>query len=140
MRYRKLDDDGDMTFGQGRLNFHVDSVEGVGQAVLTRLRLSQGEWFLDVTEGTPYETQILGYGTLDSRDVAIRDRVLGTQGVTEIAEYSSAVSADRRFSVQARVNTIYGDILIVGASIPDGSGIQLDFRVPGNSQYLPGLI
>lgn len=97
-----------MTFGQGSANFLVNSPAAVAQAVLTRLRLEEGEWFLDVTEGTPYQTQVLGYGTEKSRDVAIRNRVLGTPGVTEIVSYSSSVLPGRKFSVNATLNTLYG--------------------------------
>jgi hypothetical protein len=63
MRYRTLDANGDYTFGQNGANFLVNSPAAVGQAVLTRVKLMQGEWFLDQTAGTPYDTEILGAGT-----------------------------------------------------------------------------
>lgn len=108
MRVRQLDADFDMTFGQGSLNFLVNSPEAVVQCAMTRLRLETGEWFLDVTEGTDYRTQVLGFGTLNTRDIEIRQRILGTQGVTDIVEYSSDTSVDRVFSVTALANTLYG--------------------------------
>lgn len=109
MRYRALDADGDMTFGQGGLNFLVNEPAAVAQAVKTRLRLDEGEWFLDLTEGTPYETQVLGYGTRQTRDVAIRDRILGTPGLTDIVTYSSSVDVARKFTVNGTANTLYGE-------------------------------
>ena len=54
MRYRKLDAAGDFVFGHGAADYHRDSPEAVAQAVLTRLKLHRGEWFLDRSEGTPY--------------------------------------------------------------------------------------
>lgn len=111
MRYRALSPSGDMTFGFGRLNFHVDTPAAVGQAVLTRLRLLTGEWFLDAREGTPYATQVLGYGTRPTYDRVMRQRILQTQGVTEIVSYSSAV-VDRGLSIAAVINTIYGETTI----------------------------
>lgn len=108
MRYRQLDASDDMTFGAGGRNFLVNAPEGVAQAIKTRLRLEVGEWFLDLSSGTPYDTQVLGYGTADSRDIAIRDRILGTEGVLEIVEYSSSLNSGRRLSVAALVNTLYG--------------------------------
>lgn len=107
MRYRALTATGDYQFGKSRLDFLVDSPEAVAQAVRTRLLLLRGEWFLDVTEGTPYSTAVLGTGTRDTFDVAIRDRILGTQGVTAIAAYQSAV-LDRKLSINATIDTQFG--------------------------------
>lgn len=106
MRYRTLKN-GDMTFGSGGANFLVNNPDAVAQAVLTRLKLVEGEWFLDTTEGTPYKTQILGYGTKGHYDPAIRDRILGTEGVRSILSYSSSV-INRRLTVNATIDTIYG--------------------------------
>ncbi len=107
MRYRALDADGDMTFGLGPRNFLVNTPEAVAQAVMTRLRLLAGEWFLDSEEGTPYTTQILGRNTEATYDQAIRERILDTQGVTALASYSSSL-VGRRLSVDATIDTIYG--------------------------------
>jgi len=87
---------GDYTIGQGTANFFIDTPEAVGQSVLTRLRLWQGEWFVDKTAGTPYSTQVLGYGTQNLRDAAIRQRVLQTIGVLSIDSYASEFDAETR--------------------------------------------
>lgn len=109
MRYRKEDVNGDYVFGGGQADFYKDSPDAVGQAVMTRLRLLRGEWFLDTTEGTPWATEVLGKYTVASYDAAIRQRILGTQGVRELANYSSTFDADtRHLSVTATINTIYG--------------------------------
>jgi hypothetical protein len=50
------------------------------------------------------------------------------------------VSVDRVFSVRGSVNTIYGPFDLSQVVIPIDLGIQLDFRVPGHAQYLPGLV
>jgi len=109
MRYRKLDSAGDYQFGQRGNSFYVDEPAAVAQAVATRLRLLRGEWFLDVTAGTPYATQVLGKNTTALYDIALRARILGTQGVKSILEYSSALDRDTRsLSVAATIDTIYG--------------------------------
>jgi hypothetical protein len=72
MIYRKLDADGDYTFGLQGGNFYKNNPEAVGQAVKTRLSLIQGEWFLDTNAGTPYNSQILGAGTVGTYDHAIQ--------------------------------------------------------------------
>lgn len=108
MRYRKLDADGDYVFGGQQLDFHKDVPEAVAQAVLTRLRLLRGEWFLDITEGTPLD-RIVDKFSMGTYDAAIRQRILTTQGVTEMVAYTSTFDADARaLSVNATVNTQYG--------------------------------
>jgi hypothetical protein len=108
MRYRALSPTGDFVFGQGAAQILVDSPSAVAQAVQTRLALSQGEWFLDLTEGTPYDTKILGENTQSVYDQAIQERILGTSGVVGIADYSSVLDQDRHLSVSATIMTIYG--------------------------------
>jgi hypothetical protein len=103
MNYRELDADGDYSIGR----FLVDSPAAVAQAVQTRLRLLTGEWFLDLSGGTPYDTRVLGYNTQATRDLTIKERILGTPGVTGIASYASSV-VGRKMTVVARVDTLYG--------------------------------
>lgn len=113
MRYRALSVDGDFTFGRGVRNFLVNTPDAVAQAVVTRLRLLTGEWFLDSTEGTPYSTKILGTQTRPLYDEAIRDRILGTEGVTELVDYFSTFDGEtRKLTVQATINTLYGQTSI----------------------------
>jgi len=109
MRYRKLSATGDYVFGGQQADFYKDVPEAVGQAVLTRLRLLRGEWFLDNAEGMPWNTEVLGKYTNGTYDAAIRQRILGTQGVLQITEYSSSVDTEKRaLSVTATISTIYG--------------------------------
>jgi len=114
MRYRQLDANGDYVLGNNA--FLINSPEAVGQAVLTRLNLFLGEWFIDITDGTPWLTEILGkrFSTTNP-DAAIKQRILGTQGVTEITDYSSAYNGNARsITVNATLNTIYGATTITG--------------------------
>lgn len=120
MRYRKLDANGDYSFGHGQGDFYRDQPEAVGQAALTRLKLFSGEWFLDITEGTPWggfplnqavveQGRILGAHTQLTRDAAIKLRIIGTQGVSMLRSYASQTEPNTRtFSVQAEIDTIYG--------------------------------
>lgn len=109
MKYRILSPEGDYVFGRGPSEFLKDSPETVGQAVLTRLLLFTGEWFLDLNEGTPYAQKILGENTKPLYDQAFRERILGTPGVLSITDYISYLSSDtRHLSVDATIDTIYG--------------------------------
>lgn len=109
MKYRRLDINGDMAIGHGDADYLKDSPECVAQAVVTRLRLLRGEWFLDLTEGTPYAPAVLGKHTKATYDFAIRQRVLETEGVTDIEEYESIFDGEtRKLTVNIRINTVYG--------------------------------
>lgn len=112
MRVRALDANGDMTAGHGQADFLINSPEAVAQVVRTRLLLLQGEWFLDTTDGLAFSTAIAGYNTSATYDLAIRERILDTQGVLAIEAYSSTRDADRRLSVAATISTIYGEATI----------------------------
>ena len=112
MRYRKLDADGDYVFGGSANDFLVNTPEAVGQAVLTRLRLHRGEWFLDTTVGMPWETDVIGKYTTGTADAAIRACILGTTGVTEITAYASRDSDTRKLTVTASITTLYGTTTI----------------------------
>lgn len=125
MRYRKLSKDtvvngvfvpgGDYMFGHGRGDFWQDVPEAPAQAVMTRLRLQTGDWFLDRTEGTPWKTRVLGKRTENTRDLVIRYRTRGTLGVTDVNLYSSNLNRDTRaFSVDMTISTIYGAARVVG--------------------------
>lgn len=115
MLYRKLDADGDYTLGSGG-DFLKNTPEAVGQAIGTRLKLWRGEWFVDITDGTPWNEQVLGkLGARSGRhpDAAIKQRILGTFGVTEITAYNSTFNGEtRQLTVAATVNTIYGQTMI----------------------------
>lgn len=115
MRVRKLDANGDMQFGRGQTDFYRDQPEAPAQCVQTRLALRTGEWFLDTTAGTPWDTKILGKYTASTRDQVLRARIMKTQGVTGIASYSSTFDPEtRKFSVSATINTAYGATTITG--------------------------
>lgn len=114
MRVRAMSPSGDMTFGKNRANFLVDSPDAVAQVVLTRLNLWTGQWWLDLSEGTPYETKVLGKYTGAVRDAVLRMRISLTPGVTKIVSYGSQVNRETRgFGVQATIDTIYGQARIV---------------------------
>lgn len=109
MRYRKLDDSGDYSFGKGSADFYANQPEAVAQAVKTRLDLWLGEWFLDTTDGMAWRTKVLGKYTQQAYDAAIQSRILGTDGVTEITAYQSVFdSSIRKLNVTVTINTAYG--------------------------------
>jgi hypothetical protein len=124
MRYRKLDSNSDMQFGHSSADFWHDRPEAVGQSVMTRLLLFRGEWFLDVTEGTPWggfplnqsvvdQGEILAEHTQLSRDAALRERVIGTPGALAISNYNSHFDPNTRdFAAAMLIDTVYGRLAL----------------------------
>ncbi len=118
MRVRQLSPNGDILFGQGLANFYINSPLGVGQKVVTRLKLIQGEFWLDTAIGTPWFTEIFGYGNNAIRDLVVKNIILTTDNVNEITSYSSSVNfATRQYYVTADINTTFGPTSI-STSLP----------------------
>jgi hypothetical protein len=148
VRLRKQDPNGDYQFGHNAADFWFNQIEGVGQSILTRLLLFRGEWFLDLQEGTPWggfplsdavvaQGQILGTHTQLSRDMAIHQRVLDTQGVLAITAYDSQFEPNsRQFSVQATVETIYGLVAIQVLPSPFRPYFVLNYSALGGADPL----
>jgi hypothetical protein len=111
MRYRRENSNGDYSFGQGDNTFLVNTPETVAQAVKTRLDLWRRDWFLDVEEGTPYREAILDKNYTSA--MALRERILNTEGVTDIIALSAERNPDtRKITITATINTRYGQSTI----------------------------
>lgn len=109
MRVRKMDTDGDMVFGGGKADYLSNTPETCAISVRTRLALRTGTWFTDTTDGTPYASKVLGERTRGLIDAAIKARILGTRGVTQINNYTSSVDGETRAAfIQADLDTLYG--------------------------------
>ncbi len=110
MKYRPFAPGDDYSVG---VPFLSNSPQCVAQAILTRLKLWLGEFFLDVTDGTPYLEDILVPLAGASPDAAIQRRILGTPHVQSISSYSSAFDGQSRaLTVNATVVTDYGPVTI----------------------------
>jgi hypothetical protein len=122
--YRQLGPNSDPEFGQGSLNFLTD-IYAVAQAILTRLRLFQGEWWEDLNDGTPVWQQILGVGNAQGRtqqiSLILQQRVLGTPYVTGISNVQATFnSSTRAFSFYCIAYTPFGTVAISGPTTPGG--------------------
>jgi hypothetical protein len=128
LRYRKLSPSGDYQFGQQQADFWINVPDAVAQAVSTRLRLVLGEWFLDQTQGTDWYGKVLGNRTALTRDVEIRQQVLGTPGATQINNFSSSLDPNtRRYSASFQLGTQYGNY----------AGFQPQFLAPATVTAAP---
>lgn len=117
MRYRREDGNGDYTFGKGDDTWLINSPECVAQAVRTRFLLWYGQWFLDTTAGTPWIQSVLGKQRPETYNLAIRQRILETQGVKSITAFDSTVnSSSRRVVFTATIDTIYGTTTVTSGA------------------------
>ncbi len=115
MRVRKIDPVSGRQFGAGAGSFYVNQAEGVAQRVRTRLGLWAGDWFLNLPEGMDWNAKVLGKYTEATRDLAIRARILGTTGVTEIISYSMSLDRfSRKLTGSVTINTAYGQVTAQG--------------------------
>jgi hypothetical protein len=121
--YRKLDENGDYTFG--RRNAFYSDTEAVAQAVKTRLLHFKGEWWENIRDGTPFFQEVAGqfYPSMDNAakvDLIFSERILRTQGVSEITAFDSRIDPQTRtYSASINSTTIYDtgcQINIIGAS------------------------
>ena len=111
MTVRLLDSDGDITTSGRQF---TTEVEEVAQTVQTRLRLYLGEYFRDVTDGTPWWESILGkQGTLSSKEAIIKNRIVRTEGVTKLIEFKTDFDINTRtYTVTAGILTQYGSTTV----------------------------
>lgn len=111
MTVRLLDSDGDITTSGRQF---TTEVEEVAQTVKTRLRLFLGEYFRDVTDGTPWWESILGKeGTLSSKEAIIKNRIIRTEGVTQLIEFNTDFDINTRaYTVTAGILTQYGSTTV----------------------------
>lgn len=108
MTVRRLDDDtGDIvTSGQQ----FIGGREEIAQTVKTRLDLFLGEYFRDITDGTPWYEQILGkFANLNTVESVLRVRISATPGVIRLTSFDTDFDVDSRtYSVTAGILTTYG--------------------------------
>ena len=85
---RALDSNNDLIIEKGNLKLVEDGAETV-QHVRTRLQFYLGEWFLDITAGTPYLQQVFTKPVnLANIESILKTRILNTPTVSKLIEFS----------------------------------------------------
>ncbi|ACB92446.1 hypothetical protein D1605_005180 [Xylella fastidiosa subsp. fastidiosa] len=95
MRVRRLDSQGDWTFGNGRGNYAAAS-DCLAQRVKTRLRSFRGNWFLDLDHGLPWLELMERPADLVHLEHEVKRCILSTEGVSRLTAFSMALEADTR--------------------------------------------
>jgi len=121
MKYRRLSDTGDYTFGAADQDFVYD-IDATAQAIKTRLQLYRDSFWRDLPDGLPMFQNILGsrgsISNLAQVDGIIQQRISGTQNVQAITEFSSEFSRDsREYIFTANVQTTFSQNIIIQDSI-----------------------
>jgi hypothetical protein len=142
MRIRKMDPEtGDMMFGSSALDMWRDQPEGVAQHVMSRLNLWYGQWFANLTEGTPWQTEVLGERTRWTRDIMLRSRVEDTPRVTAITQYASHTDPNlREWQAAMIIDTDYGAVALRTARLPGTVPDLPPRRLPGQEADLLGVV
>lgn len=114
MKYRKLDSSGDYTLGLGDSGYYTGA-DAVTQAIQTKLKMFEGEWWENLSDGLPLFQSILGdrgtASSLSTADLLVQTRIAETPGVNGITAYSSAYSKGK-YTASATVSTIYGAVTV----------------------------
>lgn len=110
---RRLDANGDPLRGSGLSNFLVD-IDAVSQIIATRLKFLMGEWFENLTDGTPAFQALLGYPiTKQALAMILSQRILGTKYVTGIRSLQVTYRPQgRNFAFYASVLTQFGTVSV----------------------------
>lgn len=125
--YRQLNANGDPIWGQGTANFLTDA-DAVAQAILTTLRLFEGEWWANMAEGTPMWQQILGVGAPGQRQqqisLILQQRILAVPYVTSLAQVQAAFNPNtRQFTFYCVANTAFGPVTVSNIPTPPPQGV-----------------
>ena len=107
MKYRALDDNGDMVMRNGQA--YIEDIDAVQQACATRLRLLIYEWWEDTNDGVPYWQQIIANRNIDEALRIIRKRIEGTDNVLSVLDMEHTWDNDSRsLYIRAAVQSVYG--------------------------------
>lgn len=114
MKYRKLDANGDYSFGFGNNNFVTDAA-AVTQAINTKLNMFQGECWKSVAEGLPFFQSIAGQSGTQANiaaiDLIFKGRILEAPETTSVDTYASNYDTQKRkYTATASVVTEYGTV------------------------------
>lgn len=99
MKYRKLDHNGDYTFGAGSYDYISDD-EAIGQAIKTKILLFYGEWWEDLGLGIPMFQSFVGQVNPETIKVSlanvIEQRIENIQGVVSVSNVDVVINKMKR--------------------------------------------
>lgn len=112
LKYRKQDENGDMTFGGSDADF-VETAAAMKQVLVTRLGACEDEWWEGDDAAIPWFSDVLGQmvaqGKVEEIDLLVIERIMDTVGVNSVSNITSGVT-NRKYHFSCTVNTVYGSI------------------------------
>lgn len=122
MKYRKLDENGDYTFGNNSFDY-IEKDEAIAQAIKTKLYLFYGEWWEDISLGLPMFQSILGQVSNNNlRQTVIllcAEQISLVEGVTSVDSISVDISA-RKLGLTIDVTTENGTTVNLEVELNNG--------------------
>ena len=122
MKYRKLDENGDYTFGNNSFDY-IEKDEAIAQAIKTKLYLFYGEWWEDISLGLPMFQSILGQVSNNNlRQTVIllcAEQINLVEGVTSVDSISVDISA-RKLGLTIDVTTENGTTINLEVELNNG--------------------
>ncbi len=107
MIHRLVDQNGDWVFGRGHSSY-AHGLDAILLNIKTRILSWRGDCFFALREGVDYNN-ILGYGTKDALELAIKRVLLTSKGVRRIVTFTLALkNQNRQVSIKAVIDTTYG--------------------------------
>ena len=107
MIYRKLDENGDYSFGNNSFDFVSDD-EAIAQAIKTKLYLFYGEWWEDISLGLPMFQSILGQVSNSNLKQTVillsAEQISLVKGVSSVDSINVTISA-RKLDLEIEVTT-----------------------------------
>lgn len=106
MRYRKLTENGDYSFGKNHEDY-ISGASAIAQAIKTKVLLFYGEWWENIGIGIPMFQSIIGQ--MNPEGLKVSSSLLITQRIKELPEVLSVekveVTREKRtlnFSIDVR--------------------------------------
>lgn len=122
MKYRKLDENGDYTFGNNSFDY-IEKDEAIAQAIKTKLYLFYGEWWEDISLGLPMFQSILGQVSNNNlRQTVIllcAEQISLVEGVASVDSISVDISA-RKLGLTIDVTTVNGTTVNLEVELNNG--------------------
>lgn len=88
----------------------ITGIEEIAQTIRTRLRLFFGEYFRDISQGTPwFQVVFLKETSLSRKDAVIKRIISQTPGVVQLINFRANYNIDARtYSISCQVITTFG--------------------------------